>query len=263
MTMTTERSASGDIDRSLELLWQMRDAPVRGPKPTLSLEQIIAAAVTIADVEGLAAVSMRRVAAELGVGTMSLYRYVPGKAELLDLMLDHVDKCIDDPELTSLGWREYLETCARGSRQLYLAHPWLVHVDRTRPLLGPNALAGFDQYLAGLDGVGLTDQERVAVIGLIDAYTSSLARSQVNAAEADKRTGTTSDEFWQAQTPVMVKAMATGDYPQVAALSEDAFSMSDDDMFEFGLQRILDGLERYIDRRRQALSLSTRVRRVE
>jgi AcrR family transcriptional regulator len=241
--MTTEHSASGHIDRSLELLWRMRDTPARGPKPTLSLDQITTTAVQIADAEGLDAVSMRRVAAELNVGTMSLYRYVPGKAELLELMLDNVDQCLDDSKLDGLDWREHLETCARGAWHLYLAHPWLVNVDRSRPLLGPNGLAGFDQFLGGIDDIGLTDQERIAVIAVIDGFTSSLARSHVNAQAAEQRSGISDAEFWKAQEPVLIKAMQTGNYPQVAALAEDAFGMPHEELFEFGLARILDGLE--------------------
>ena len=91
--MTTDgsaRSGSGDLSRSLELLWGTREPATRGPKAELSLERIVDAAVALADREGLGALSMRRVATELGVGTMSLYRHVPGKGELLDLMLDRV-----------------------------------------------------------------------------------------------------------------------------------------------------------------------------
>ena len=87
---TTEHSGSGDVSRSLELLWGLGERPSRGPKPGLTLDRIVTAAVAVADAEGLGALSMRRVATDLGVGTMSLYRYVPGKAELLDLMLDKV-----------------------------------------------------------------------------------------------------------------------------------------------------------------------------
>src|SRR5688500_2426129 len=106
--MTTEHSASGDLDRSLALLWEMDHRPTRGPKPALTLERIVTAAITIADAEGLAGLSMRRVAAELGVGTMSLYRYVPGKGELLDLMIDRINEA-PRGDAGELGWRGVLE----------------------------------------------------------------------------------------------------------------------------------------------------------
>jgi AcrR family transcriptional regulator len=248
--LMTEHSGSGDIDASLALLWQMRDPPTRGRKPGIALEAIVSAAVEIADSEGLEAVTMRRVAGRLGVGTMSLYRHVPGKAELLDLMLDKVDECPDDEVLAGLAWRPYLETCAWAMYELHLAHPWLLQVDQSRPLLGPNALAGLEMFMRGMRDMGLSDRERTMVLTAIDGYVRGLARSQVNSQLAPERTGQTDEEFWAAQTPVLEKAMATGDYPTMAALSEDAFSGSWEDTFELGLTALLDGLERLVESRR-------------
>src|SRR5687768_86463 len=117
--MTTDgvaRSGSGDLNRSLELLWGTGEPAARGPKPGLNLPRIVDAAVALADREGLGALSMRRVAAELGVGTMSLYRHVPGKGELLDLMLDKVGGMNEDPSTwdSITDWRGALEKLARG-----------------------------------------------------------------------------------------------------------------------------------------------------
>jgi AcrR family transcriptional regulator len=246
----TEHSASGDIDASLALLWQMRDKPTRGRKPGITLDAIVATAVEIADADGLGAVSMRRVASELGAGTMSLYRHVPGKAELLDLMLDHVDDCPDDDALAGLEWRPYLEACARAMYELHLAHPWLLQVDQSRPLLGPNALAGLEQFLRGMRDMGLSDRERIMVLTVFDGYVRGMARSHVNSQLAPERTGQTDEEFWAAQVPVLEKAMATGNYPTMAALDEDSFSGGWEDTFELGLTALLDGLERLVDSRR-------------
>lgn len=250
--MTTEHSASGDVNSSLALLWDMHKEPSRGPKRGLNLGQIVTTAVGVADKEGLAAVSMRRIATELGVGTMTLYRYVPGRAELLDLMLDHVDRCVDPRELNGTSWREWVEVCARGSWALYLQHPWLVQVDRSRPLLGPNALLGFEMYMTGLADTGLTDQEKVAVISTVDAYTVGLCRYHIFSLQAEERTGMSDEEFWAAQEPVLIKAMETGNYPTLSRLSDDAFAQSYEQTFEFGLQRILDGIAVLIDDRRQS-----------
>ena len=110
MTSSSETSGSGDIVRTLELLWDTGRRPSRGPKPALSLDRIVEAAVQVADADGLEAVSMRRVATELGTGAMSLYRYVPGKGELLDLMLDRVQRPSENPaDLGDGGWRAALE----------------------------------------------------------------------------------------------------------------------------------------------------------
>lgn len=121
---TTEHSGSGDVSRSLELLWGLDERPSRGPKPGLTLDRIVTTAVAVADADGLGALSMRRVATDLGVGTMSLYRYVPGKAELLDLMLDKVAEFDADAHPDpAAGWRPAMEALARGSRQQYQRHP--------------------------------------------------------------------------------------------------------------------------------------------
>ncbi|MGP3922686.1 MULTISPECIES: TetR/AcrR family transcriptional regulator [unclassified Streptomyces] len=247
---TTEHSGSGDLNRSLELLWDFGAKPARGPKPGLSLDRIVTAAVAVADAEGLDAVSMRRVAAELGVGTMSLYRYVPGKAELLDLMLDKVNDVGDATEIApGAGWRAALEKVAHGSWRLYTRHPWLLLVDQARPVLGPNALAGLELALGGMREAALSDKEKMGVLVALDGYVSGCARSHLNSVRAEQRTGITDDEFWNTQAPILEKAMATGRYPLMAALADDTFTGSGEEIFEFGLQRLLDGLEAFVERR--------------
>ncbi len=239
----TETSGSGDIVRTLELLWDTGKRPSRGPKPGLTLDRIVEAAVQVADAEGLEAVSMRRLATELGTGTMSLYRYVPGKAELLDLMLDRVQRVDDTPGVMGDGsWRAALETLARETLALYRRHPWLLQVNQTRPILGPSALDGMEKVLALIQPMGLTDPELVSAIIMIDGYVTGAARTRLYEKDAEHRTGLTDAEFWQAQAPALEKAMGSGRYPVLAALSDDAFG-SDFDHFGFGLRRILDGLE--------------------
>ncbi|MEU1787482.1 TetR/AcrR family transcriptional regulator [Streptomyces sparsogenes] len=249
---TTEHSGGGDISRSLELLWGTGERPSRGPKPGLTLERIVTAAIAVADAEGLAAVSMRRLSAELGAGTMSLYRYVPGKAELLDLMLDQVQAFDPDAHAPDLGWRETLEMVARGSWQLYERHPWLLQVDQARPILGPNAMAGLEFALRGLDGLGLTDRERIHVIVTVEGFATGIARTHVNSTMAEKRTGVSDEEFWKAHTPALEKALASGRFPMQAALGEDAFSGRGEDAFEFGLKNLLDGIGAFIATRARA-----------
>jgi AcrR family transcriptional regulator len=245
----TQTSGSGDIVRTLELLWDTGRRPSRGPKPGLTLERIVEAAVRVADAEGLEAVSMRRVATELGTGTMSLYRYVPGKAELLDLMLDRVQRPSDDPAgLGDGGWRSALEALGRATLALYRRHPWLLQVNQSRPLLGPSALDGMEKVLSRIKSMGLTDPELVSAVIAVDGYVVGAARTQLYEAEVERRTGLTDAEFWAAQAPMLEKFMASGRYPMLAGLSEDAFGR-DFDHFEFGLQRILDGLEALVARR--------------
>lgn len=256
----TETSGSGDIVRTLELLWGSGKRPSRGPKPGLTLEQIVEAAVRVADAEGLDAVSMRRLATELGTGTMSLYRYVPGKAELLDLMLDHVQRVNDTPGVMGDGgWRAALEVMARETLALHRRHPWLIQVNQSRPLLGPSALDGMEKVLTLIKPMGLTDPELVSAIIMIEGYVVGAARTQLHQQDAEHRTGLTDGEFWQVQAPVLEQVMASGRYPVMAALSEDAFR-ADFDHFEFGLQRILDGLDVLVSERAAAAAPPTEPR---
>jgi AcrR family transcriptional regulator len=251
--MTTAHSGSGDLNRSLQLLWQGREQPSRGPKPGLTLEGIVTAAVALADREGLAALSMRRVAAELGVGTMSLYRYVPGKGELLDLMLDHVNGLgEEDPAAyRDRGWREALEMTGLGMFRLYLRHPWLLQVNQTRPLLGPNSLLSFDVALSALEGLGLNGQEKVSVITVLDSYITGVARTHILQQQAAEQTGISDEEFWEAQGPIIELALKSGCYPHVFALDDDAFSVGLEDVMRFGLERLLDGLQSFIEGRKR------------
>ncbi|MDK0521245.1 TetR/AcrR family transcriptional regulator [Streptomyces sp. ML-6] len=243
-------SGSGDIARSLELLWDTGDRPSRGPKPALTLGRIVTAAVAIADAEGLAALSMRRLSADLGTGTMSLYRYVPGKAELLDLMLDHVQgESLDAaPADVPADWRVALATMARAYLEQLNRHPWLLKVNQARTVLGPSALRGLELALTGLGNMGLPDRELISTIITVNSFVEGIARTRLQAVEAARQTGLSDDAFWENQTPYLERAMASGDYPLMAALDEDAFSY-DVDHFAFGLQRLIDGFEVLVEQR--------------
>lgn len=245
----TETSGGGDIGRTLDLLWDTGPRPSRGPKPGLTLERIVEAAVEVADRDGLGALSMRRIAAELGTGTMSLYRYVPGKAELLDLMLDRVQRPSENPaDLGEGGWRAALEALGHATLALYRRHPWLMEVNQSRPILGPNALDGMEKVLSRIKPMGLSDPELLSAVIMIDGYVVGAARTQLYQEEAERSSGLTDAQFWEAQRPALEKAMNSGRYPVMAGLSEDTFG-PEFDHFEFGLQRILDGLEDFVTRR--------------
>jgi AcrR family transcriptional regulator len=243
--MTT--AGSGNVSRSLELMWQGDGQTRPGPRPGLTLRQIVVAAVALADRDGLAALSMRRVAGELGVGTMSLYRYVPGKGELLDLMLDHVNGVPDDmPDPRARSWRRTLEDMAWSIWELYNDHPWLLHVNQSRPVLGPNSLAAFEYVLAGLADLDLDGRDRVAIILAVENYVTGTARAFLLRQQAAVESGVSDEEFWAAQEPVLDRAMATGNYPEVAGLPEDAFAISGRQALEFGLEALLNGLESFV-----------------
>lgn len=247
-TMTTAHSGSGDLGRSMELLWQGREHTGRGPKPTLSLSRIVTAAVSLADREGIGALSMRKVAAELGVGTMSLYRYVPGKGELLDLMLDHVNGPASTVSLIAdADWRTGLRAVAEGTWELYTEHPWLLQVNQSRPVLGPNALASFNACLTLLGGLGLTDRERIGIILAIEHYVSGTARTYILQQQVAEQSGISDEEFWTAQGVAVETAMRSGAYPEVAQLSDTAFDIGGLDAMRFGLESLLYGLAHRIE----------------
>jgi AcrR family transcriptional regulator len=247
--VTTEYSGSGDPTRTMELLWGVQARPRRGPKPKLTIEQITQAAIEVADAEGLAALSMRRVAERVGVGAMSLYTYVPGKAELLDLMVDAVYGERPAPADVDAdgGWRERLEQVARANWALYRRHPWMLQVATVRPGLGPNTLAKYDEELRAVEGVGLTDVEMDSVLTLVLQYAVSSARLQAEAAEAQSRTGMTDEEWWAAHAPLLEKVFDVDRYPvaaRVGAAAGEALQAAYDPeyAFEFGLGRVLDGI---------------------
>ncbi|MFC0041728.1 TetR/AcrR family transcriptional regulator C-terminal domain-containing protein [Actinomadura rayongensis] len=236
---------SGDPRRSLALLWGRPVPPRRGPKPRLSVERIVAAAVAVADAAGLDALSMRRVADDLGVSPMTLYTYVPGKAELLDLMWDRAWAGLVPPG--PVGWRDALEHLAREHWRLYHRHPWLLAAATSRPRLGPHTLDRYETALAAVDGLGLTDVEMDAVVALVEGFAASAARASVEARAAERRTGRTDLEWWEATAPVLAELVEPDRYPlatRVGTAAGQAHQAASDPeyAFAFGLARVLDGI---------------------
>lgn len=252
--MTVEYPGRGDPARSLALLWRTSERTSRKGKPELSVDRIVRAAIALADAEGLAALSMRRVAERLGVGTMSLYTYVPGKPELLDVMLDEVYGETPRPEDVPGGWRGRLERIARENWALYLRHPWLLQVAAARPVLGPNATAKYDYELRAIDGIGLSDLEMDSVITLITGFVHGTARGAVESAQAERVTGISDEQWWAAHAPFLSRIADATRYPTASRVGQAAgeelnAAYSPEHAFEFGLRRVLDGIEALIDQR--------------
>ncbi|GGM73906.1 TetR family transcriptional regulator [Longimycelium tulufanense] len=252
--MAMHHSGSGDPARSLALLWRTSERPGRKGKADLTVDRIVRAAMEVADTDGVAALSMRRVAERLGVGTMSLYTYVPGKAELIDVMLDAAYGELPLSGELAGGWRERLEFIARQNWALYHRHPWMLQVGRTRPPLGPNGMAKYDYELRAVAGIGLTDLEMDSVITLVVHYVEAAARGSVEAAQAEQHTGMTDEQWWQAQAPLLEKLVDFGRYP-VASRVGTAVGVTfnspyaPEHNFEFGLQRVLDGIASFLQTR--------------
>ncbi|MGC4889714.1 TetR/AcrR family transcriptional regulator [Micromonospora sp. DT227] len=245
--MSKERSGKADPARSLAILWRTREPTSRGTGPGLSVDRIVRAAVEIADAEGIDALTMRRVSEALGAGTMSVYTYVPGKSELLDVMVDTVYGDMPRPADVPGGWRGRLDRIARDNLALYRAHPWLLRAETSRPVLGPHTLAKYDYELRAVADIGLDDVEMDAVLTLVLGHVKSIARADHDDARLERETGMTDGQWWQIHGPWLEKFMTSGSYPIAARVGSAAgaahgAAYGPEYAFEFGLRRVLDGI---------------------
>ncbi|MEV6227545.1 TetR/AcrR family transcriptional regulator C-terminal domain-containing protein [Saccharopolyspora shandongensis] len=228
-----------------------RPRPPRTTEPA-SRERIVHTAIGIADREGRAAVSMRRVAAELGVGTMSLYRHVPDKDELLRLMADAAFAETPLPGAGHRGWRARLEELARRQWATYRRHPWLAPIALTslaQPPLLPAGMAHVEWQLATLDGLGLQHRDRLRIAVGLNGYVGGIAMSHSLDAEFTQETGITSRQRHDTDEPEMWNLLETGRYPHLAAAATSGVELDLDDLFEFGLQNQLNGIEHHLAHR--------------
>ena len=241
-----ESTGGSDFRISLKLLWGTKERAPRGPKPTLTVPQIVEQAIAIADAEGIDNVSMRRVAERLGVGAMSLYRYVPSKAELLDLMLDtiHGEHANATPPADSEPWRTRLEWHARQSRAVIQRHPWMLQVRLgQRPPLGPNIMAVFNAYLGAVKDIGLTPPETIAVTEVVSNYVQGATRAVVEAVQTEQESGISDEEWWTERNEFWEQYFDQARFPHITLMWETGGYDEPVDQFEFGLQRVLDGVE--------------------
>jgi AcrR family transcriptional regulator len=234
------------VSKSHEPIWARSEPGARRPRYTR--EQIAAVALAIADSEGFEAVSMRRVALELGAGTMTLYHYVRTKAELLELMDDAImgEVLVPEGEL-SPSWREALTQIARRSRDAFGRHPWAL--DALRGARGgPNGMMHFEQTLAAVSSIELDFAAKLELALVVDDYVFGyVLRSSPSAAElAD-------DEGREAALGYLGTLLDTGNYPNTSKMfaGHDVESglelmigaFRDPDRFDRGLERLMDGLE--------------------
>jgi AcrR family transcriptional regulator len=227
-----------------EIIWMRSERPARGPAPAYSRAQITALALKIADAEGLEALSMRRVAKELGAGTMSLYRYVPGKDDLIELMIDVViGEWIPERGEFSGEWRADLRLLAHYSRRSLRRHPWMA--GRSGGVtFGPNALQMAEAALGAVDGLGLNIDQMMSVTGMVTSYVNGFVANELAAAEARRRTGLTDEQLMIANGPYIRSILDSGRYPLIERVIVDARQphMDPDERFEYGLERLLDGI---------------------
>jgi AcrR family transcriptional regulator len=252
------RKDSTDPARTLGLLWRTQS---RAGRSGLSIDAVVEAATQVADAEGLAGVSMRRVAEQLKVGTMSIYTHVPGKDDLVQLMVDsalgELYEDVDVPAQAPGGWRGALMLIARSNWDLYERHPWLVDVSSARPVLGPRTTEKYEAELRPLDGLGLSDVEMDSVLTLVLTHVQATATALVGVARTRDESGLTDAEWWSATAPLLEKVVDGRRFPvasRVGTSAGETFDAASDPAhaMAFGLECILDGVATLIARRASA-----------
>ena len=244
--MTTDQPATA---RYLQLMWGVELAGRRGPKPGLTIQQIGAAAVAVADRDGLEGVSMKAVANRLGVTTMSLYRYVDSKYDLYAVMLDTAYGPPDMSVTARGAWRGRLERWARAIAARRLDHPWSVTVPLKEPPATPNTAGWTECGLQAFQHTGLTAQQRFSSLLLIDGFVQQHIRQSLQlgflSAGGDTQDGADSypENLYSLADPAR--------FPLLLAGASEAMGPDEDDDFfatelEFGLRTILDGVERLV-----------------
>ncbi|MCX5151693.1 MULTISPECIES: TetR/AcrR family transcriptional regulator [unclassified Streptomyces] len=233
------------MDDAHTVIWNRPERAAKGPAPSRTRAEITSAAIAIADAEGIEALSMRRVAKELGTGTASLYRYLASKDDLLDLMLDAVAAEDGGPPAPTGDWRSDLRALAHRSRATIHRHPWMASLAAGRPSLGPNSLDATEHALAALDPLGFDIDVMITVVNTLQAFVRGYAIGELAQQEAVRRSGVGTQEWMDAYAPYLDKVVKSGRHPLLARVIRDAelphAADSAERGFELGLERLLDG----------------------
>jgi AcrR family transcriptional regulator len=233
------------LPASVEVAWGVRGRPQRGPRPGLSLERIVAAAIAVAAADGLAAVSMNRVAAELGTGAMSLYRYVSAKDELLALMRDAAFGAPHAAPAVPGDWRAGMSDYAWTMRARIREHPWTLQIPISGLPTLPNEVAWFEQGLRCLSGTGLRESEKGSVIMLVSGYVRNSGTIDADIEAAVRASGQLPDAWMAAYVSAIMRLADPQRFPALNRfIAAGVFDQADppDAEFAFGLDRILDGI---------------------
>lgn len=241
------------LPASIEIAWGLRERPTKGPKPGLSLDRIVEAAVNVAATDGLAAVSMSRVAADLGVGTMSLYRYVGAKDELLVLMTETAFDDVPEGPAPGAGWRDGLTRLAWQLFDVLRKNSWVLRIPVSGPPATPNQLAWMENGLTALRDSGLTESEKISVMLLVMGFVRSEATVSTDIGAAYAAAGATEQEAAAAYVRLITRLITPERFPAVAAAMAAGIDEEEDSpeiRFTFGLDRVLDGIEALIRAKR-------------
>jgi AcrR family transcriptional regulator len=250
-----QRSGAGDPARTLQLLWRDPTAiPRHGPRQGLSIDAVVDAATELADAQGLDAVTMRQVARALGVVPMTLYTYVPSKAELLDLMLDAAYAGMPRTDTSGQPWRERLAAVAAENRHLFETHPWAAAVSTIRPPLGPGQMAKYQHELSAFDGLGLDDVTVDDCLTYLLSFVQACARAAADARDMQRESAMDDGQWWAANAPLLARVLDENAYPTAARVGAAAgaahgSAYNPGHAYDFGLPRVLDGLAALIDNR--------------
>jgi AcrR family transcriptional regulator len=237
-------SETPDLPPSIELAWGLRDRGTRGPKRGLTLDRIVAAGIKVAMTDGIGGLSMARVASELGVGTMSLYRYVAAKDELLMLM---VDTALGPPPQADDGendWRAGLTRWAVGLRDAYRRHPWSLRVPISAPPLGPNNVAWLERALRSQSRTPLSEQDKLSCVLLLSGFVRNDATLT-----ADFAAGSGGEPLMPGYGAMLSRLVPPDGFPALHRAIASGSLDDEDDIdaeFSFGLERILDGIDALI-----------------
>jgi AcrR family transcriptional regulator len=248
----TDFSGATDPDRILPLLWRHKNErrATTGRPPRLTVDRVVAAGIAVADEEGLAAASMAQVASRLGVATMTLYTYVPSRADLVELMVDEVltRRRLPGPdEERPAHWRDQIHLYADRTIAMYRDHPWLCEVSRVRPPLGPGTLRETEYVLSTLGALPVPVRNTAAVT--IIMFVTAAARQEGENAQLRRTSGESNDSWWSRRGRLWEDWFDVEQHPAMTDLwNAGGYDKGPDeqaaDAFAYGLRLLLDGIER-------------------
>ena len=253
---------SEEIRKRSELLWEAPQKPRRGPKPALSREDVVAAAIRVADAGDLAALTMHAVAGSLGYTPMALYRYFPNKEALVDAA---VDAALGEPPARigpHEGWRAEVKHWTYAKRTMLCARPWLAELPFVAAPHGPNWLSWHEAFLCTIAHTGLTPEDMMDVLSVVHGYVSGSSDTIISLARAAAR-GITFEQWAQAVGADLCRAIGDPRYPLLSGiLTSGSGGISEgsalprkhgkprtmDESFDWGLERVLDGIQVYLEK---------------
>lgn len=237
-----------ELQRRSELLWDDRTRATRGPKAALTPDDVVQAAIEVADVDGLAAVTMHAVAARLGFTTMAIYRYFPSKETLLDAVIDAGTGRPPAPAKPRGDWRTEVTLWAKAKRASLCARPWLAELPFVAAPHGPNWLSWLEAITDSLSRTSLNAADIGGMLSVVDGYTRGASDTAISLARAQAR-GVSAAEWAAGVGADLGRAIGDPRFPKFAAVltaPSDGKPRTLEESFDFGLQRVLDGIEQYI-----------------